>query len=196
MTSHTPYRVNKPVLVMMFAAVAAMFAWSFIYRADNPSLIAAVESRGQAPAGMPGGMPGGGAMNAVMGAMAKLQANPEDVGAMEEAAEAFAEAEMWDKTLAILEKASTKAPDEVHILNLYGVTLFRLERPAEAAKKFERLLELDASNFHAQFNLGAVHKHGLQDAAKARKYFEAVLANPKADAQTKEQARQELESPQ
>jgi Tfp pilus assembly protein PilF len=185
-----------PVLVMMFAAVAAMFAWSFMYRAENPSLIAAIETRGQAPAGMPGSMPGGGAMSAVMAAMAKLQANPEDIGAMEEAAEAFAEAEMWDKTLSILEKASAKAPDEVHILNLYGVTLFRLERPAEAAKKFERLLELDATNFHAQFNLGAVYKHGLQDAAKAKKYFEAVLANPKADPQTKEQARQEMESPQ
>jgi Tfp pilus assembly protein PilF len=196
MISQTPYRVNKAVLVMMFAAVVAMFAWSFLYRAENPSLIAAVETRGQAPAGMPGSMPGGGAMNAVMAAMAKLQANPEDVGAMEEAAEAFAEAEMWDKTLSILEKASVKAPDEVHILNLYGVTLFRLERPAEAAKKFERLLELDAGNVHAQFNLGAVYKHGLQDAAKAKKYFEAVLANPKTDPQTKEQARQEMESPQ
>jgi len=192
MISQTPYRVNKTVLVMMFASVVAMFAWSFIYRAENPSLIAAVETRGQAPAGMPGG----GAMSAVMGAMAKLQANPEDIGAMEEAAEAFAEAEMWDKTLSILEKASAKAPDEVHILNLYGVTLFRLERPAEAVKKFERLLELDATNFHAQFNLGAVYKHGLQDVAKAKKYFEAVLVNPKADAQTKEQARQEMESPQ
>lgn len=195
MTSQNSYHVNKAVLVMMFAAVAAMFVWSFLYRAANPSLIAAVETRGQPPAGMPG-MTGGSAMNAVMAAMAKLQANPEDVGAMEEAAEAFAEVEMWDKTLSILEKAATKAPDEVHILNLHGVTLFRLERPAEAVKKFERLLELDSNNFHAQFNLGAVYKHGLQDAAKAKKYFEAVLANPKADPQTKEQARQEIESPQ
>lgn len=192
MTSITQPQANKAVLGIMFVAIAAMFLWSFAYRVDNPSLLSSVESRGGAPGGE--GMPGGSAMNQVMTAMSRLQANPDDLGAMEEAAEAFAAAEMWDKALAILEKASAKDPNEPHILNLHGVALFRLERPSEAATKFERMLELDPGNFHAQFNLGAVYKHGLQDAAKAKPYFEAVAANPKADAQTKEQARQELSS--
>lgn len=190
MTNTIIPQANKAVLCVMFLAVAAMFVWSFTYRTANPSLVASVESRGGAPGGE--GVPGGSAMNQVMEAMSRLQANPEDLGAMEEAAEAFAAAEMWDKALAILEKASAKDPDEPHILNLHGVTLFRLERPSEAARKFERMLELDPGNFHAQFNLGAVYKHGLQDEAKARPYFEAVAANPKADPQTKEQARKEL----
>lgn len=190
MTSMHPPQANKAVVAVMFLAIAAMFVWSFAYRAQNPSLVSSVESRGSAPGGE--GMPGGSAMNQVMEAMSRLQANPDDLGAMEEAAEAFATAEMWDKALAILEKASAKDPNEPHLLNLYGVTLFRLERPAEAAKKFERLLEVEPGNFHAQFNLGAVYKHGLEDAGKARAYFEAVVANPKADPQTKEQARKEL----
>lgn len=190
MTSVHTSQAHKAVLGVMFLAIVAMFIWSFAYRAQNPSLLSSVESRGGAPGGE--GMPGGSAMNQVMTAMTRLQANPEDLGAMEEAAEAFAAAEMWDKALAILEKAAIKNPDEPHMLNLYGVTLFRLERPAEAAKKFERLLELEPGNFQAQFNLGAVYKHGLQDVAKATSYFEAVAANPKADMQTKEQARREM----
>ena len=182
------HRPNKALLALMLLCLTGMLVWSFVYRAANPSLVASVESRGGAPQGMAEGGP----MQAVMAAMSRLQANPDSVEAMEEAAEAFATAEMWDKALAILEKAEAKAPDEKHILNLHGVTLFRLERPADAARKFERLLALEPGNFHAQFNLAAVLKYGLEDMAKARPLFEAVIANPTADPQTKEQARQEL----
>lgn len=195
MTTESAVRApNKLVLAVLFAGLVAMFAWSFAYRADHPSLIATVEpGGGQAGAG---GMPGGEAMNNVMAAMSKLQANPEDVGALEEAAEAFAQAEMWDKALPLLERAHAKDPKEMHVLNLLGVTLFRLERPAESAKQFEKMLALDPDNYQARFNLGAVVKHGLQDPEAARKHFEAVLANPKADPATKAQARQEMDSSQ
>lgn len=189
MTSNAYASPNKAVLALMFLGLLGMFAWSFVYRAANPSLIAAVTSSQDSEHGGPGE---GGPMGAVMAAMQRLQANPEDVGAMEEAAEAFAAAEMWDKAIAVLEKAHAKDPNEPHILNLLGVTLFRLERPAESAAKFEMLLKLDPTNNHAQFNLGAVYKYGLNDMAKARQYFEAVIANPKTDPQTKEQAKQEM----
>jgi len=188
MTSMAAYRPNKALMGLMLLCLAGMFVWSFVYRAANPSLVASVEGRGGDPHAGEQGSP----MQAVMAAMSRLQANPEDVEAMEEAAGAFAAAEMWDKALAILEKAEAKAPDEKHILNLHGVTLFRLERPADAAKKFERLLALEPGNFQAQFNLAAVLKYGLQDMGKARLLFEAVIANPAADPQTREQARQEL----
>ncbi|MFZ5427445.1 MAG: tetratricopeptide repeat protein [Thermodesulfobacteriota bacterium] len=191
MTSNATIRPSKAVLLMVFAGIAAMFVWSFVYRAANPSLIATVETRGEAPGGQG---TGDGAMGGVMAAMQKLKANPDDLGAMEEAAEAFAQAQMWDKALSILEKAYAKDPKEMHILNLYGVTLFRLERPSESAKKFEEMLAIDPNNYQALFNLGAVVKHGLQDPQTARKHFEAVIANPMADPQTKEQARQELQS--
>ncbi|GFK94270.1 hypothetical protein NNJEOMEG_02112 [Fundidesulfovibrio magnetotacticus] len=181
------FRPNKPLLGLMLLCLAGMFVWSFVYRAEHPALVASVEMRGGDPHGGEGDP-----MQAVMAAMSRLQANPEDVDAMEEAAGAFAAAEMWDKALAVLEKAAVKAPDEKHILNLHGVTLFRLERPAEAAKKFERLLALEPGNFQGQFNLAAVYKYGLEDMAKARPLFEAVLANPMADMQTKRQAQQEL----
>ncbi len=190
MTSTLTRGPSKPLLLMMFAGIAAMFIWTFVYRAANPSLVAHAEPRGQAQEGQ--GM-GDGAMGGVMAAMQRLKANPDDLGAMEEAAEAFAQAQMWDKALSVLEKAYAKDPKEMHILNLYGVTLFRLERPSESAKKFEEMLAVDPANYHAQYNLGAVIKHGLQDPEGARKHFEAVIANPSADPQTKQQAREELQ---
>jgi tetratricopeptide (TPR) repeat protein len=192
MTSNASASPNKAVLALMFLGLLGMFAWSFVYRAANPSLIAAVTSGQDSDHGGPGE---GGPMGAVMQAMQRLQANPEDLGALEAAGEAFAEAEMWDKALSVLEKAHAKDPNEPHVLNLLGVALFRLERPAESAQKFEMLLKLDPTNNHAQFNLGAVYKFGLSDMAKARPYFEAVIANPKTDPQTREQAKQELAGP-
>lgn len=190
MTDHMS--VNKALLGFVFLALAAMLAWSFVYRTQNPSLVAAVNPGAQMPSGMGEGAMGNEAMEMVMAAMQKLKANPEDVQALEEAAEAFAQAGMWDKALPHLEKAYAKKPKEPHVLNLLGVTLFRLEKPAEAAKKFEEMLSLDPGNFQAQFNLGAVYKHGLNSMAQAKPLFEAVLANPAADLQTKDQARQEL----
>lgn len=191
MNSMTNPLASRAVLVVLFAGILAMFAWSFAYRVANPSLVVTMEQRG-APGGGEPSMQGGAAMNAVMGAMAKLQRNPDDHEAVLEAAEAFATAEMWDRALQLLERAAAKTPDDPDLLNLHGVALFRMERPAEAAAKFQRMLELDATNYRAQYNLAAVYKHGLNDAAKAKALFEAVLANPKADPQTKHQAEDEL----
>ena len=192
-------RMNKTVLVLMLVALAAMFVWSFVYRAANPSLVASLNTQssqtsGQGEQGGQGAMGsmGGPAMKAVVEAMAKIKENPEDVDALRHGAEAFASAEMWERAGQLVDRALVKAPDDPELLNLSGVVLFRLERPAEAAKKFERLLELDKGNVHAQFNLGAVYKYGLQDTAKAKALFEAVIANPKADPETKAQARDEL----
>ena len=190
MTSTTSPLASKAVLAVMFAALLGMFAWSFAYRAANPSLIATVQqSSGQSPEM---GMQGGNAMGTVMEAMAKLQKNPEDLEAVVEAAEAFAAAEIWDKSMQLLERAAAKAPDDPNILNLQGVALFRLERPKDAAAKFQRMLELDPNNYRAQYNLGAVYKHALGDQAKAKAYFESVLANPATDPQTRHQAEDEL----
>lgn len=187
-------RVNKAVLAVTFVGLLAMFAWSFLYRAQNPSLTAALDMRGaQAPGGEGGmGSMGGPAMKAVVDAMAKLKENPEDPEALHQAADAFAEAELWDKASQMAEKALAKNPADKELLNLYGVILFRLERPSESVKAFEELLKLDPANVHARFNLGAVYKFGLQDPAKARPYFEAVQADPKADPEIREQAKQEL----
>ncbi|WP_243366600.1 tetratricopeptide repeat protein [Fundidesulfovibrio soli] len=192
MTSSTSPLASKAVLVVMFAALLAMFAWSFAYRAANPSLIATVQQSSGPPPEM--GMQGGNAMNTVMAAMSKLQKNPDDLEAVTEAAEAFAAAEIWDKALQLLERAAAKAPDNPEILNLQGVALFRLERPKDAAAKFQRMLELDPGNYRAQYNLAAVYKHGLSEPAKAKALFEAVLANPGADPLTRHQAEDELRS--
>lgn len=180
---------SRTVLALMALALLGMFAWSFAYRIQNPSLTAALE---RAAPREEGGMPGAGSMNAVMAAMNRLKANPDDLDALLEAAEAFMSAEMWDKAMLLLERARGKAPDDPEVLNHLGVALFRMERPAESAKAFERLLELDPGSWQARFNLGAVYKHGLNDPARAKPLFEAVLDNPRTDLSTRDQAKKEL----
>lgn len=176
---------------MMAVAVLGMFAWSFTYRAGHPSMVVSMD---RTPASSAQQAMGGDtqAMNKVMAAMSRLQKNPEDVHAMLEAAEAFMDAKLWDKSISLVERALSRAPGDLDVLNHYGVALFSADRPADAAKQFEAMLAKAPDDFRAQYNLAAVLKHGLNDPAKAEKYFKAVIANPKTDPKTLEQARREL----
>jgi len=179
----------------MALGLAGMFVWSFVYRAQHPSLVVPLEqppSMGQAGQGVPQGMPGGAAMEGIIAAMSALKQNPDDLHAMKDAIEAFMTGEMWDKAAQLLEKAEAKAPDDLDILNYSGVTLFRLGKSVEAVGKFERMLAKDPASYQAQFNIAVVFKHGLNDPAKAQAYFQQVVDNPKTDPQTRGQAREEL----
>jgi len=200
-TTATSYRAISPggkkiVLILMFVGIAAMFVWSFVYRAANPSTTARVERapNPQASNSMDS-MMGGAAMKTIMDAMARLKASPDDVGALRQAAEAFAAVEMWERAGQLADKGLAKAPDDPALLNIHGVVLFKTDHGSEAAKAFERVLELTPGDPLVQFNLGVVYKEALKDEAKAKSYFEAVLNNPKTDPETKEQVRQELNPP-
>ena len=194
--SNAPLHVNKTVVAIMFAGIAAMFVWSFVYRAANPSTMARVDTgRGQEENSMGAMGMGGAAMQNVMDAMAKLKANPEDLGALRQAAEAFASVEMWERAGQLVNKALTKAPDDPELLNIQGVVLFKTDHSADAVKAFERVLAVRPDDFMVQFNLAVVYKEAFKDETKSRSYFEAVLNNPKADPETKEQVRQELARP-
>lgn len=186
------------VLGLMALGLAGIFVWSFVYRAEHPSLVVPLEAPGsmgqpgQGGQSAPQGMPGGAAMEDIMAAMTALKQNPDDPHAIMAAVEAFMAGEMWDKAALLLEKAEAKAPGDLEVLNASGVTLFRLGKPAEAVIKFERMLEIDPADYRAQFNLGVVFKHGLNDPAKAKAYFQKAVDNPRADPKTREEAAEEL----
>ncbi len=182
------------VLGLVTLGLLGMFAWSLAYRAQNPSLTVPLQRQAmeQGAQGMPASMQGGEAMNTIMAAMNALKQNPDDLHAMVDAIEALMAGELWDKAASLLEKASAKAPDDPILLNYSGVVLFRMEQPAEAAKKFERMLELDSGNYRAQYNLAVALKHGLNDPAKAAVYYQKVLDNPKTDPDIRQQAKEEL----
>lgn len=179
------------VLTMMAAAILGMFAWSVAYRTAHPSMVVGMDRTGavsaqEAMSGDPQ------AMNKVMAAMARLQKNPDDIHAMLEAAEAFMDAKLMDKSLSLIERALSRAPGDLDVLNHYGVALFNADRPAEAAKQFEAMLAKAPDDFRAQYNLATALKHGLGDATKAEGYYRAVIANPKTDPETLERAKREL----
>lgn len=187
---------RRLVLGLMALGLGGIFVWSFVYRAEHPSLVVPLEapsSMGQPGQGGQGASQmGGPAMEDIMAAMTALKQNPDDPHAMTAAAEAFMAGEMWDKAALLLEKAEAKSPGDLEVLNASGVTLFRLGKSTEAVAKFERVLEIDPADFRAQFNLGVVFKHGLNDPAKARAYFQKAADNPHADPKTREQAVEEL----
>ena len=183
------------VIGLVTLGLAGMFAWSMAYRAQNPSLTVPLQrqaSMEQGAQGMPAAMQGGEAMNTIMAAMNALKQNPDDLHAMVDAIEALMAGELWDKAASLLEKASAKAPDDPIVLNYSGVVLVRMEKPAEAVQKFERMLELDANNYRAQYNLAVALKHGLSDPAKAAVYYQKVLDNPNTDPEIRQQAKEEL----
>jgi len=189
---------KKAVLVLMLAGIAAMFVWSFVYRAANPSTTARLDAPAARDASNPMDsltMGGGPAMQNIMTAMNKLKENPDDVGALRQAAEAFAAVEMWERAGQLADKALAKAPDDPALLNIRGVVLFKTDHAPEAVEALERVLALTPDDPLVQFNLGVVYKEALKDEAKAQSYFEAVLKNPRTDPETREQVRQELNPP-
>jgi len=180
----------------MFVGLVSMFVWSFVYRAVNPSTTARLDpGAGQRGNPMDSMGMGGPAMQSVIDAMNKLKASPDDVGALRQAAEAFASAEMWERAGQLADKGLAKAPDDPGLLNIQGVVLFKTGHGPEAVKAFERVLALRPDDYMVQYNLGVVYKEALKDEAKAKSYFEMVLANPKTDPETKTQVSQELAAP-
>jgi len=190
-------KTNKVILALMFAGLAAMFVWSFVYRAANPSTTARLDAPASRDASNPMDtmMGQGPAMQNIMDAMTRLKANPDDVGALRQAAVAFASVEMWDRAGQLADKALAKAPDDPELLNIHGVVLFKTNHAPDAVKAFERVLALTPDDPQVQFNLGVVYKEALKDTSRAQSYFQAVLNNPKADPDIKEQVRQELAAP-
>jgi len=181
-------RPGRLYLAVMILGLLAMFAWSFVYRAKNPALTAPLDQPSQTASGM--AMPEG--MNEIMEAMGRLKKEPDSVEAMVGAAEAFMNIKMWPKATMLLDKAAAKAPDNPDVFMHMGVALYNQDRLPEAVTAFERVVAIDPQNFLAQYDLGTIYLHGLNDPAKAKPYFQAVVDNPASDEKTKDQARQAL----
>lgn len=182
---------RKTVLGLMAVGVLAMFATSFVYRMENPSLTERVER----PAGMGGMGKNGqmtGPMKEIMELMQGLQEKPEDVGLLLRAAEQFMMMNAWDRAAVFLDKAASLEPDNPQVLNDQGIALYNMKKPEDALGKFERLLEKNPDDYRARYNLGLLYKYALKNPDKARECFQAVADSPTADEKAKQGAREEL----
>jgi tetratricopeptide (TPR) repeat protein len=190
-----PQAARRRTLMALLACLGLMLFAAVAYRVDNPSIVQH-EERQEMPAGGMGqsGEMGqmGGDMSGIASMMQKLKDNPDDVEAMRALGMSFMDMRAWDKSMSFWDMLLAKNPSDVMALNQKGFCLFELEKHAEAAELFERMLGIEPNNFHAHFNLGIIYKHYLQQPDKAVGHFQAVVDAAPDDPELVDSAKREL----
>ncbi len=188
-----PNTSGRMVLAFMAFLLLVVFAGSFVYRMERPSL--EVHQK-KSQAGMPGAMQEAmnGPMKEVMALMQKLQENPDDPGLQLAMAEKFMAMGSFDRAKVFLDKVAKARPDDPDVQNALGVTLYNLKDPDGAKAAFETILAHDAGDYRARFNLALLYKYALNDPAKAAEGFKTVVASEKTDPETRATAQKELET--
>ena len=184
---------RKAVILFTLAAVAVMFAASFIYRMDHPNLfVKAQMSAGQGGEQAGASPMGDGPMSKVREFMARVEADPQDVEALVGLGNSFLMMRAWDRALIPLGTASQLDPENIGVLKGIGIAYFNKEAFQEAAESYEAILKIDANDTLALFNLGVIYKHYFKKQDVARTYFEKVLALEKDDVEMLRLAKEEL----
>ena len=193
-TEHGPNASGRMVLAFAAFCLVIIFAASFIYRLERPTLEVHQKKGGQG--GMPSGMNDAmnGPMREVMELMQKLQENPDDPGLQLAMAERFMAMGSFDRAKTFLDKLVKVRPDDPDVLNALGVVRYNMQDLDGAKAAFEAILAKDAEDFRARFNLGLLYKYAYKDEAKARQALSAVIASPKTDPETRKTAKEELET--
>ena len=184
---------GRMVLAFLAFCLVVIFAASFVYRLERPSL--EVHQK-KGPAGMPQGMDQAmnGPMREVMELMQKLQENPNDPGLQMAMAERFMAMGSYDRAKSFLDKLVKVRPDDPDVLNAMGVVLYNQQDPEGAKAAFEAILAKDPEDYRARFNLGLLYKYALGQPEKAKEALSAVIASPKTDPETRKNAQEELEA--
>lgn len=184
----SPLTGRRLVILVAAAGLTVIFATSFWYRMEHPSLRVEMRSERQAPPGMGQGQD----MGRIQDLMAKLQSDPNDLPTTLELAEAFLSMRAYDRAEAFLNRARAIKPDEPAILRGMGMIHFERKEYDLAAKDFETLLAREADDAVTRYNLGIVLKYYLNRPDEAARHFQAVRDNAKADSGLRQEAAQEL----
>ena len=187
-----PLGARRRVVLFLMACLGVMFFAAVVYRVENPTIV-----QHEAPQEMPGGGAMGkmgGDMAGVSAMMKKLQENPEDIESMRALGMSFMDMKAWDKALSFWEMILQRNENDVMALNQKGFCLFELEKHAEAAELFERMLTIEPHNYHAHYNLGVIYKYYLSQPDKAATHFQAVVDASPDDPGLMSNARRELEA--
>jgi tetratricopeptide (TPR) repeat protein len=192
-TDSGPNASGRMVLAFIGFSLVIIFAASFVYRLERPTLeVQQKKSQGGMPPGM--GEAVNGPMREVMELMQKLQENPDDPGLQLAMAERFMAMGSFDRAKTFLDKVEKVRPNDPDVLNALGVVRYNLNDLDGAKAAFEAILAKDAEDFRARFNLGLLYKYAYKDEAKAKEALSAVIASPKTDSETRKTAQQELET--
>ena len=192
-TDNGPNASGRMVLAFIGFSLVIIFAASFVYRLERPTLeVQQKKSQGGMPPGMGEAM--NGPMREVMELMQKLQENPDDPGLQLAMAERFMAMGSFDRAKTFLDKVEKVRPNDPDVLNALGVVRYNLNDLDGAKAAFEAILAKDAEDYRARFNLGLLYKYALGQPDKAKEALSAVIASPKTDPETRKTAQTELET--
>jgi tetratricopeptide (TPR) repeat protein len=183
-TSPDPRR--RAVLALVGLMLAAMFASSFLYRLEHPT-IEVPNRRAQAQGQQ------GAAMNAVAEMMQQLKENPDDVGLLTNLGRQFLTMGAWDRAENFFGRALVQEPTNTDLMGMLAVAKFRQDQHQEAAQLFEQIIAMQPDNAQARFNLAAIYKHFLDREAEAQALFREVVAMQPEDQELVRMAQEELE---
>lgn len=190
-----PTNLGLGLIALLGAAVLVMFLTSVFYRLEHPSRQVALQQRPPSGGGSAGGMAagmGGEDMDMMRALMQRMSENPNDIGVQMELAKRFGAMGAWERSLMFAQNALNLQPTNPEAVNLYALSLFRLDRHKEAEGAYLQLAALDPKSVMAQYNLGVLYKHFLNDPKKAETHFRAALALKPADVRVQEMIRGEL----
>ncbi len=105
------------------------------------------------------------------------EAKKDDPEAWTELAHAYFESNAFQEAIAAYTRVLEITPDNSAIYTDLGVMFRRNKQPEMAVEAFRKAIALDPSNLHAQFNVGIVLFHDLDDKEGAVKAWEKVAEN-------------------
>jgi cytochrome c-type biogenesis protein CcmH/NrfG len=191
MTAENRLVQPRHVILLVGLGLVLIFGTALIYRLTHPSLTMTPERGQPGRAEVEHGDEQD--MTRIRELMVGLQEDPENIEIMKALGREFMQMRAWEQAKGFLQKAVMAKPSDVESLMMLGVALFNMERHKEAAEQFEMVLSLDEKNVMAKYNLGVIHKYGLNNPDKAREYFSEVVGSDKVSERIREQAAAELE---
>ncbi|MGX9366755.1 tetratricopeptide repeat protein [Desulfoplanes sp. PS50] len=175
---------EKPLLGIVVFCLVVLAGTMVFYRVTNPFLdVREVRMNPSADQGP---------MADITQLMQQLENNPNDVDALRSLGNAFMHMKAWDRALMFWNRVLAIEPQDTMALNQKGVSLFQKQDYPASAATFATLLEIDADNVYALFNLGILHRHFLDNPAKGEGYLQAILKLESVPEDVLQAVRQEL----
>lgn len=182
---------RRAVLLILLAGLAGMFAASFLYRLDNPSLVQEGGRGGQRA--QSSGLEAGGMspenMARVGDLMRQLQSNPDSYDLRMELAEFFLEHQDWRSASVHLDKALKAKPDSVPALMYQGYARFSQGQHEMSAASYKKATEL-SNDPNARLNLAFILKNHMNQEAEAKALFQGIIDEPGVDPELKDAAKE------
>lgn len=179
---------NGRILVLGFMALclSAMVLTSAVYRTSHPSLVKEVE-RG-------GGDHGQDVMTMISQLMQRLQDSPQDPDILQSLARAFTHMQAWERSGQFWRRLLAVEPDNIEARQELAMALYHQQDFQGAADQLQTVLSHDPDNVYAHFNLAILMSRHLDAPEKGREHLRAVIENPEAPEDLRQEARQRLES--